>query len=374
MAQLDIHVVGFNKQQEEVLEGLIRHFGLTEDAALRFLSSVPRVARHCASRPEAQAYERALMAVGAVVELRPAQTLMPARSFDVPSLPAPPVASPSASPSIVNFDSSAQLAERIPRAPAVPAEAWTQQRRLEQEHLNRQPSQQDLNDPLLIRDDLGLSSEFFSDSPESDNASISPQRGQLRRTAISSSSPTNHRYGTSSLGPATLNSTRQPNARSFRSTRSIALILVLISVAAGVGYLRWDDSGAQQERKWKEAGISYGIHEPAETFIKEGTLAGMGTARTRDLVAALKITGATDVHALRITRSENGPVAAELLIVLPEAASQRDALLWLQARMQNSAVRITEDVGQPYLVITGTTSGNRSSTAEDCPAGPDCGP
>lgn len=119
MRQLDIHVVGFDKATDQVIRGLRQHFGLPRDAAERFVKSVPRVARHCVDATEARAYERTLRSIGAVVELRRAESLAPRAAMDVPSLPTPH----SATSDRPQYDSSAKLAAKIPRAPGVPAEA-----------------------------------------------------------------------------------------------------------------------------------------------------------------------------------------------------------------------------------------------------------
>lgn len=123
MRQLDIHVVRFEGSQEEAIHGLESEFGLNHEAAVRFVQSVPRLARSGTAPQEAQAYQRVLNALGAVVELRPTLSLPTPGDAVVPSLPRPPVLISSVGQT--QFDSSAALAQRVPRAPAVPLEAWT---------------------------------------------------------------------------------------------------------------------------------------------------------------------------------------------------------------------------------------------------------
>jgi len=88
--------------------------------AERFVDSLPRIARYRADPSEARAFEQTLRSIGAIVEVKPSDSVAPPPSGDLPSLPTPPTHSSA----IPQYDSSAKLAARIPRAPAVPAEAW----------------------------------------------------------------------------------------------------------------------------------------------------------------------------------------------------------------------------------------------------------
>ena len=90
MRQLDIHVVGFGKSRDQVIQGLRHHFGLPREAAERFVDSLPRVARHRADPSEARAYEQTLRSIGAIVEVKPSDSLAPPANVDLPSLPTPP--------------------------------------------------------------------------------------------------------------------------------------------------------------------------------------------------------------------------------------------------------------------------------------------
>lgn len=361
LRQLDIHVVGFEKPTDEVVAGLQRHFGLPRSAAVRFVSSVPRVARHCAGYAEAKAYEQALRAVGAVVQLRPAVSLAPAQDYEVPSLPAPPMAR-SKQP---GYDSSATLAERIPRAPAVPAEAW---------HKPPTDGFDELGNPLgapaVVRDDQALTGEFFSDNPMSSApAAVSSAREDLRyqlrdsmsvgpqAAASSAGSPAYVSEAASGRAGVTSGVRTLPPSSDIRPRKGLGLLGVLIALtfaALGLWYFRVASSeGAQLERQAEHAGLELGEHEPAAAFLARGSIAGLSNERARDLVSAAKITGARAVQAIQISSTGDTDVANALLVELPDDLEKRSALLWLQARAANSDTRLSDDHGQRFLVITG---------------------
>lgn len=124
MNQVDIHVVAFEGPLEEAVSGLQARFGLDPASALQFASSVPRLARSAVNEPEARAYQEALLALGAVVELRPSEQALPAlRDGTVTSPP--------------DYDSSAELAGRIPKAPGIPVEALALEQARTAQHAER---------------------------------------------------------------------------------------------------------------------------------------------------------------------------------------------------------------------------------------------
>lgn len=111
--QFDIHILAFEGPSDRAITGLQQQFGLNRDQALRLVSSAPVLARAATESEEARAYQEALQALGAVVEVRASHA---------------PEATAATSGIIRSqrtseYDSSIQLAARIPKAPPLPAEA-----------------------------------------------------------------------------------------------------------------------------------------------------------------------------------------------------------------------------------------------------------
>lgn len=172
--RLDVHVMSLSGDADAVAARLEEHFGMPKAAARRFLSSLPRVAKHQADPEEARAYRRVLSELGAEVELRTATDALPSSSLldDLPSLPVPAHGPRGATPSMQSFASSARLADAVPRAPAIPRDLVPD---LDRSALSRREVEAAMSSPApqANEDSLGAHIDFrgLSSRPDAESAS-----------------------------------------------------------------------------------------------------------------------------------------------------------------------------------------------------------
>lgn len=343
----DVYVSGFEVNEARAVKGLMLVFGLGESEARHFVQSVPRMAKRRVAAEAAERYERALRAVGAMVELRASQSSHFPTSGR-PSLPAPEGANLAASSTASSLPPAPMPV--IPRAPRLPSGLLPVAATSEYP-ADLAPNAQADAAPRAAEASSTWTSESIPLARSATSSGPARDYGAVRHDHVGLSHSFSPSRPGSSLSPSTARP-RVPERPWYANGVNQLLVLALLAGASyqaySLGVFRSDDGGL--DAAFAKAGLSVGHYEDVKSFLDkpDSRFEGLARAHLDALLAGVERAGAKRAWVIDVSSRDGARVSRSLLIELPSEAAARRTIFWQHARKAKGDA-VPDDVGQPYL-------------------------